>query len=119
MDKTKRAALAKLVGERALAVAQIEAEAEQKIHGAKDQDAYERLMRGKAELLAELAADAEHLLDGATDVEAQAIRAFSMSAYQSLQVGSVFFMSALLYPEEHKKGEPNELEILAAALRQG
>ena len=119
MDHDKRAALAALVSERAERVAALEAEARQKIERDKDQAAYERLMRAKAELLSELAVDADPLLDGATEDEAAAIRAFSMNAGMALQVGSVFFMSALLYPDDHQPGQPNNLEILAAALRQG
>ncbi len=45
------------------------------------------------------------------------IERFSLSASQSLEVGSVFFMSALLYPDDYKDGEPNDLELFAAKVR--
>jgi len=43
---------------------------------------------------------------------------FSMSAGAALRIGSVFFMTALLYPEDHKPGEPNDLETYISELRQ-
>ncbi|WP_319543716.1 hypothetical protein [uncultured Pseudodesulfovibrio sp.] len=42
---------------------------------------------------------------------------FSTSASAALRIGSVFFMTALLYPEDHKPGEPNDLETYIRELR--
>jgi hypothetical protein len=42
---------------------------------------------------------------------------FSMSASTALRIGSVFFMTALLYPEDHKPGDPNDLEVYIGELR--
>ena len=73
-------------------------------------------MREQAELLAALADDADALPGDVDDAVADRLARFSASAAASLQVGSVFFMSALLYPEDHAPGAPNDLEAFAAEL---
>ena len=45
------------------------------------------------------------------------LNGFSLNASNSLRIGSVFYMSALLYPDEHKPGAPNNLEFLPAEVR--
>lgn len=108
------------LNDRAAEVRAIETEAEARLHGAGGQQAYETLMRQKAELLRDLLDDALEL----EGVRAEALPAavvsrverFSASAAMSLQVGSVFFMSALLYPEDHVPGSPNDLELFADSL---
>lgn len=42
---------------------------------------------------------------------------FAMGAENALSIGSPFYMSALLYPDEHQPGEPNNLELLIAELQ--
>ena len=44
------------------------------------------------------------------------LHGFSESAEKSLQVNSPWFMSALLYPEDYREGEPNNLEKLIQSL---
>jgi hypothetical protein len=41
---------------------------------------------------------------------------FSKNAQTALRLDSVFYMSALLYPGDHQKGEPDNLEKLIASL---
>ncbi len=41
----------------------------------------------------------------------------SQDAMQAKEIGSVFYMSCLLYPLDHKAGDPNELEMLIDKLR--
>lgn len=121
MTSNPAAALADFLDERARSVRVIEAEAEALIHGKQDQAGYAARMREKAELLAGLAEAAHELLDALPEKRADAAAArleqFSGSAAMSLKVGSVFFMSALLYPEDHKPGQPNDLERFAAEVR--
>ena len=45
------------------------------------------------------------------------LRAFSASADQGLSLGSIFYMSALLFPEDHRPGEPDDLAVLLAEMR--
>lgn len=70
-------------------------------------------MREKAESLAALAEDAKPLLaplPGELRFNlALALERFSASARMALGLGSVFYMSALLYPEDHRKGQPDDL----------
>ena len=72
-------------------------------------------MRRKAELLASMAEDAKPLLEpfpGETRFNcALALEGFSASARMSLRLNSVFYMSALLYPDEHKPGQPDNLTL--------
>lgn len=115
------AALADFLDAKAREVAAIEAGAETLIRSQADQAGYAEFMRKKAGLLAGLAEEAEHLLDGLPEPLAQnaaeRLEQFSANAAMALRIGSVFFMSALLYPDEHKQGEPNNLELLAAEVR--
>lgn len=72
-------------------------------------------MREKAELLAALGEDAKPLLAGLPGELrfnlALALERFSGSARNALGLNSVFYMSALLYPEDHKQGEPDDLTV--------
>ena len=72
-------------------------------------------MRLKAELLASMAEDAKPLLEPlpgeARFNYALALEGFSASARMSLRLNSVFYMSALLYPDDHKPGQPDNLTL--------
>ena len=80
-----------------------------------DTPGHNDLMRRKAELLAAMAEDAKPLLEplpGETRFNyALALESFSASARMSLRLNSVFYMSALLYPDEHKPGQPDNLTL--------
>lgn len=126
MSKSAASVLADFLEQRAKGVRAIEAEAEAIIHGTGhgtghgdghgqgNQAGYVAKMREKAMLLADLAGDAQGLVLALDEAHATAaadrLERFSQSAATSLKVGSPFFMSALLYPDEHKPGEPNDLE---------
>ncbi len=81
---------------------------------ANDAHAWRELMREKAELLAGLAAAAADVLPslpaGEQQRAAAQLRRFSQSAATALSLNSPFYMSALLYPEDSKDGDPNDLE---------
>lgn len=121
MTSSPTAALADYLDDKARQVRAIEAEAETAIHAKGDQPAYQALMRRKAELLQALADDAAPLVKplgpGLAQAAGERLAGFSLNAENSLRIGSVFFMSALLYPDEHKPGEPNNLELFAAEVR--
>jgi len=89
----------------------------------KDEAKYRLLMRERAERLAALAAEGKSLLEGVSEplrVEVgQALSRFAGGARRSLELDSVFYMSALLYPDEHKAGEPDNLERLIAGIKKG
>lgn len=81
---------------------------------------YRKLMLRKAGLLAGVSAEYRKLLKGRPELYnvevAQRLGDFSRNAEVALKLDSLFYMSALLYPDEHKPGEPNNLELLIAQL---
>ena len=85
-----------------------------------DEVRYRDLMCQKASLLASMAEDADPLLSALSGREKSLARerleSFSASAKTALRLHSVFYMSALLYPDDHKAGEPDDLENFIASL---
>lgn len=79
-------------------------------------------MREKAEMLAALHTDATPLLADLPGEPrfrlALALERFSDSARTALKLNSVFYMSALLYPDTHKKGEPDNLALCIDRIEQ-
>lgn len=121
MSPAPIAQFADFLDDRAAKVKALEAEAQVLIHDKGDQAGYTAKMREKATLLSELADDAKPFTDALDPAlkraAADRLERFSGSASMSLSVGSVFFMSALLYPDDHRPGEPNDLENYAAEVR--
>lgn len=99
----------------------LEAEAERVLQKDKDTDKYKALMCQKAMFLQALPGEAEQYAAGLPGDVARAaleqLRRFSSNASHALSLDSVFYMSALLYPDNHVKGEPNNLERLAAGMK--
>lgn len=90
------------------------------LHEKNDESGYREAMRRKAEILAEMHSQAGPALTTAPATRRKALEdrlyAFSGSARRSLDLDSVFYMSALLYPEDHQPGQPNTLEVWLADL---
>ncbi|MDE6735306.1 MAG: hypothetical protein K2J64_07575 [Desulfovibrio sp.] len=88
-----------------------------------DTEGYNEKMRARAEAVAALAKDAAPLLAGLPEAQREPILRsllrFSQSAAMGLKLGSVFYMSALLYPDDHKPGEPDNLALFIADLAAG
>lgn len=86
------------------------------------QHAFQVKLEEKAEILAALGEKAWKFtkdIDGDLGHEiTQKLEQFSMSASAALRIGSVFFMTALLYPENHKPGEPNDLDTFVEELKE-
>ncbi|WP_320174973.1 hypothetical protein [Maridesulfovibrio sp.] len=101
----------------AIQIREIEEEAREVLYEKNDDNGYRELMRRKAMVLAGLSDELESLVESAPYEVKERIERFSLTASQSLQVGSVFFMSALLYPDDHKDGEPNDLDLFAVKVR--
>lgn len=101
--------------ERIEQVKQAEANAWHLLHEADDEPGYRENMRMKAEILANLASQARPFLDDISLIHRPTIEhrlnMFAQSAQRSLDLDSVFYMSALLYPEDHQPGEPTTLEL--------
>ena len=86
--------------------------------------AYKDLMIAKAELIRRLPAEFGREFPGEDAASRAAwenimvrLANFAQSAENSLAIGSPFYMSALLYPDEHQPGEPNNLELLIAEMK--
>lgn len=113
MKKQALADLIEFLEAKAAKVHQLEAEADE-VLASEGQLAFQAKLEEKAELLASLGEKAWKLteaLEGELgDEAARKLDQFSMSASTSLRIGSVFFMTALLYPEDHVQGEPNDLD---------
>lgn len=93
------------------------------LHTNGDETGYRNAMHRKAELLAGLSRAARPLLDDLPLEQRPMIEhridMFSQSAQRSLDIGSVFYMSALLYNDDHQPGDPNTLEVWIADLKRG
>lgn len=113
MQKQALAELIEFLEDKATKVRTLETEGEAALQS-DGQTAFQIKLEAKAEMLAELGEKAWPLtekIEGDFGNEiAQKLEQFSMSASTSLRIGSVFFMTALLYPEDHVAGEPNDLE---------
>jgi len=85
-----------------------------------DKPEYTEKMREKARLLQllpeTLAPITEDLPDTVREPVEDRLERFSESAANALRLDSVFFMWALLYPEDYREGEPNDLERFASDL---
>lgn len=114
-------ALTDWLRERHARLQSLEKEAKSVLYESKDENAYRALMRQRAEAVSELRAGCETLLAALPDKELQAavdqdLARFSAGGKNALKIGSVFYMSALLYPDDHIEGEPDNLERLINSL---
>jgi hypothetical protein len=114
--------LCSFLRQRAASIAQLETDAHAALYDRKDEVAYRKIMEQKARLLSSIADDAAPFLAEEKqtvltrkDIEAR-LAGFAGGARAALKLGSVFYMSALLYPDEYKQGEPNNLERLIGEL---
>lgn len=118
MPQTVIKQLADWLDERCLFLRNLEKEARRVLQEDGDTEKYKALMGQKAMFLQALPEEADKRLDAVPeavgDMVAGRLEAFSASASQALRIDSVFYMYALLYPDDHKAGEPNNLELLAA-----
>ncbi|MDR2605457.1 MAG: hypothetical protein LBC55_08970 [Desulfovibrio sp.] len=97
-------------------VGMLEREARSALYADKDTGRHRALMEQRAQTLIDLESKAADLLDALPDAERRktrsALRAFADGARTALDLGSVFYMSALLYRDNHKEGEPDKLQAL-------
>ncbi len=72
-------------------------------------------------LLMELTEMVAPFCDGmAKDARAEfetGLNSFAMRAAQALELSSIFYMAALLYPDDYKEGDRNDLELFIDRLR--
>lgn len=84
------------------------------LHGAGDTAAHRAGLTEKCVVLTGLPEEVEALLPDPATPDATAfadgLEDFARRAAMALSLESVFFMGALLYPEEYQDGDPNDLE---------
>ncbi len=123
MADTADQTLKTFLQDRARQVRELEAEAARSSTAGATRRCYEAKMSEKAELLADLAEEAGPCWRPRTRPRpgpcAPGSGIFSANAARSLDIGSVFYMSALLYPDDHREGEPNNLERLISEVFPG
>lgn len=85
-------------------------------------DDYRQCMLEKAKFLASLERQGQAFipsLSAAQKAQVQdRLRAFSASAMNAISLNSVFYMSALLYPEDYVQGQPNDLDLFTQGFSQ-
>ena len=86
-----------------------------------DVEAFRDVMHEKAMLLAGMAREGEpHIVALPERMREKArlrLARFTASAENALALDSVFYMSALLFPDEYRDGEPNDLELFRDEIR--
>jgi len=120
-DREKISAALEVLHSIATKIRTLEAEAQEALFERNDNAAYERKLREKTLVVLDLPETLHPLLEGAKTDAADKIRSriagFSRRAEPALELSSTFYMSALLYPENYKPGEMNDLEKLIEAIR--
>lgn len=83
---------------------------------------YRAILEEKARILSGIARLVTPIMKKIPSEEAdpikQTLNRFSQSATTAMRIGSPFYMSALLYPQDHQTGEPNDLEVFIEQLRE-
>lgn len=106
-----------MVRDTAVSIRELEKSALEDLHGQGDKDSHRFKMMEKCELLAEMSEHAEPYLKGDDPVSErlrQGLKDFARRANMALDLESIFFMSALLYPDDYQDGDPNDLERFLA-----
>jgi len=102
-------------------IRRIEDEAREALYTRNDPEAHRQKLQEKTMLLMELTELVAPFCDGmAKDARAEfetGLNSFAMSAAQALELSSIFYMSGLLYPDDYKEGDRNDLELFIDRLR--
>ena len=115
MTKNKVPAAAwEVVRDGAERIRELEASATKALHENGDAPGHRKLMTEKCLVLEALPEAVEEALAGDDAAGAAALLAgledFARRAGMALQLESIFFMGALLYPDDYQDGDPNDLE---------
>lgn len=118
MSDAAMTAFAQWLSERCEFLRNLEREAERVLQEDKDTEKYKALMCQKAMFLQALPVEAEKHASAVPVAMArpfmQRLERFSENAGRALSLDSIFYMYALLYPDDHVEGGLNDLERLAA-----
>lgn len=107
----------------AVQIRTLEAEADILLREHNDPAGAEANFRRKAELLSEMPDSVEDHLEGLApalrEKVEEGVDGFAQRAMMALNQGSVFWMRNLLYPEDYKEGQPNDLERFIESIAKG
>ena len=110
------------LSEQAERIRELEQKADKILEESYDLDQHRSLLEQKTQILAGLPETAEPFLDQLShqtrSAVEQRLNTFAHNAQQAMGVGSVFFMRQLLYPEDYREGQANDLESFIQALKQ-
>jgi hypothetical protein len=99
----------------------IEAEARHALYVKDDPEAHRQKLQEKTMLLMELPDLVDQYYEGmAEDIKKEietGVKSFALRASQAWELSSIFYMSALLYPEDYREGDRNDLELFVDRLR--
>lgn len=102
-------------------IRRVEAEARSALFERDDAHGHRTKLEEKTMILIDLHETVEPFLDGmskqAREEIEKGVKDFAGRATQAWEISSIFYMSALLYPDEYKEGDKNDLEQFIAALR--
>lgn len=106
----------------ALRIRELEAEANRSLYRFGDEKTYRLKLAEKTELLIGLPKALEYRLQelepDLRSLLEKRLQRFFRNAAQAKRIDSVFYMSALLYPEDYKEGQRNDLENCIAFLEE-
>ena len=101
-------------------IRELESSADKALEEGYDLEKHEELLRRKASLLASIPDQVEFLVEAlpeqAGEKAEQQLHTFARNASSALNVGSIFYMRQLLYPEDHQEGQDNDLEKFIRSL---
>lgn len=107
--------------EAAAHVRELEAEAGEALFTKDDAGIYRSKLEQKAMLMIDLESEIADFTTGLDPTLSRRIEGglsrFASSAERGLGLGSTFYLSALLYPEDHVEGEKNDLENFIGFLK--
>lgn len=102
-------------------IRRIEAQAREALYSRDEIETYREKLEEKTTLLMELPETVAPFLEGMPGKPGAEIRRaakdFSRRASQAWELDSVFYMSGLLYPDDYKEGEKNDLENFTDRVR--
>ncbi len=103
-------------------IRQLEAEAQEALYSKDSLVEYRQKLQQKTSLLMQLPAQTAETLKGMGAGERERIQqrleGFARRAELAMELESLFYMAALLYPENHRDGEKNDLENYIDQLKQ-
>ena len=120
MQSTSLQALKECLHEKHAVIQSLEKKAKKALYEDNDEACYRNLMQDRAEVISSLGDVCKEILESlpaqVRDSVEDDLDRFAAGAKNALRIGSIFYMSALLYPDDHKEGEPDNLERLINSL---